>query len=51
MNYRTVKSWTEKIPSPIMTFNGNNVITKKHLKSGKTMMSRGLIPLNEVFNM
>ena len=36
--------------SPFMTFNVRNVIAKKYYKSDKTMLSRGLIPLNEVFN-
>ena len=36
--------------SPFMTFNIRNVIAKNHYKSDNTMLSRGLIPLNEVFN-
>ena len=35
-----------EIPSPFMTFN----IAKNHYKSGKTLLSRGLIPLNEEFD-
>ena len=39
-----------EIPSHFMTFNVNNVITKNHYKSGKTLVSRALILLNEVFD-
>ena len=33
-----------------MTFNVSYVIAKNHYKSGKTLLSRGPIPLKEVFD-
>ena len=33
-----------------MTFNGSNVIAENVNKSGKIILSRSLIPINEVFD-
>ena len=50
MNFSTAKSRTEKFRSPFMMFNASYIIAKNHYKSGKTLLSRSLIPLNEVFD-
>ena len=39
------------IAPPFMTFNVSYVIAKNHNKSGATLLSRSLVPLNELFDM
>ena len=44
------KTTNDKIQSPFMMFNVDNVISENVDKSGITLLSRRLIPMNEVFD-
>ena len=39
-----------EIPPPFITFKVSYIIAKNHNKSGTTLLSQSLIPLNKVFD-